>query len=151
MADVKFSLDARKALKLTNDVVMRMGKNSTIMDVIAIQAWKNVIQHFRDEEGKSRPWPKWSRRLSDGTRKFYTSRPTKRGGTKLLQDTGLLRTSIRPRSKEDEAHVFTKTKYAGYHQFGTRNIPKRDFLWIAQDKINKMARKFIEWVVQGRK
>lgn len=148
---ISIKYDAKKALQLTGKTVDRMSKNNTIMDVIAIMAWKGVLDNFKNEEGKKRPWPKWSKKLPNGTRKFYSTRPYGRGGSKLLQDTGLLRNSIRPISKNNEAHVYTRTKYAGAHQFGTKNIPKRDFMWIAQKKINEMSRKFINWIVTGRK
>jgi len=179
MAGISIKYDAKKAIELVNKATGRLDKTNTIMDVIATMAWRNVIKHFRDEEGKGgKPWAP----LKNNPRVFWPpgkTEPRTRGGTKVLQDTGLLRNSLMPRVKKNEAHVFTKVKYAATHQFGKRipartssgkkmkfviggkkiftdkakgfKMPKRDFLWLEPKKINEMARKFISWVVTGRK
>ena len=144
---ITFKMDTSKAEKRFSEIEKR-GKNPAVaMTVISQMAYKQVMTNFDNEQGKRRDWPKWSRKTPKGGRQYFNTRPTKRGGNKLLQDTGTLRLSIRPKVEKDEAHVFTKTKYAGYHQFGTKTIPKRDFLWISQKKINEMAKTFINWLV----
>ena len=59
----------------------------------------------------------------------------RKGSSKPLIDTGLLRTSIATRG-ESKAVVFgvsgPAASYAPYHQFGTRKIPRRAFLPVDQ-------------------
>jgi phage gpG-like protein len=96
------------------------------MDVIGAKAFKDVINSFSIEQnedgGKWERWKKGSARVSE--------RPTKRGGSKMLQDTGKLRNSIRWAANNTEARVFTKTKYAKFHEYGTKYLPIRSFMWV---------------------
>lgn len=92
------------------------------MDLIGAKAWKDVLNSFtieQDEDGRA-----WKPLKHERSGKRH------KGGSKLLRDTGRLRSSIRWAANKTEARVFTKTKYAGYHEYGTKFIPKRSFMWI---------------------
>lgn len=85
------------------------------MDLIGAKAWKDVLNSFtveQDEDGK-----KWK------SLKYRKGQP--------LRDTGRLRNSIRWAANKDEARIFTKVKYAKYHEYGTKNIPQRSFMWVS--------------------
>lgn len=97
------------------------------MDVIGAKAWKDVINSFAIEENED--GSKWAKFKDPKTGKRISRRPTKRGGTKLLQDTGRLRNSIRWIANNIEARVFTKVKYAKYHDKGDGAM-HRSFMWV---------------------
>jgi phage gpG-like protein len=99
------------------------------MDVIGAKAWRAVVQNFdidKNEDGSS--WALWKK----GNQRVST-RPTKRGGTKLLVYTGYLRMSIRWIANTLEARIFTKVDYAHWHDHG-KGTMKRQFMWI-NDKL----------------
>jgi phage gpG-like protein len=99
------------------------------MDVIGAKAWRAVVQNFdiaKNEDGSS--WALWKK----GKQRVST-RPTKRGGTKLLVDRGYLRMSIRWIANTLEARIFTKVDYAKYHEHGKGSM-HRSFMWI-NDKL----------------
>src|SRR5574343_917853 len=59
--------------------------------------YKDVLNHFEREEGPDGKWERWAGGLNE--------RPTKRGGSKMLQDTGRLRLSITPSHSDEDAEV----------------------------------------------
>lgn len=97
--------------------------------------YKDVIGHFEKEVGPGRE--KWKRfKWPDG--KARNTRPTKRGGTKLLQDTGRLKGSIVPFVEKDSAGARTNVDYAIYHNDGTKKIPKREFAYVDEETVGKL-------------
>ena len=85
------------------------------MDVIGAKAWKDVLNSFSIEQNED--GQKW--------------KPLKYRKGKPLRDTGRLRSSIRWAANKEEARVFTKVKYAKYHDKGTKVIPQRSFMWVS--------------------
>lgn len=94
----------------------------TAMDVIGAKAWKDILNSFTIEQNENgQAWKPLKKERSGKRHK---------GGSKLLRDTGRLRTSIRWAANKEEARVFTKVKYAKFHEYGTKYIPVRSFMWI---------------------
>lgn len=60
-----------------------------------------------------------------------TVKKRRQGSSKPLVDTGNLRNSINASSGPGRLSVGTNVPYAGFHQFGTGDIPARPFLPIA--------------------
>lgn len=113
------------------------------MDVIGGKAFKAVIQNFSKEENKDGvKWEKWK---DPKTKARISRRPTKRGGTKLLQDTGRLRGSIRWAASNIEARVFTKVKYAKYHNYGDGSM-KRQFMYVDDKTRLKYLKTLLEYI-----
>ena len=137
---VSFEVKADKAIKRFRETLKRAENPKTVMDVLSVESWKHVIDHFSAEEGKKGRWKEWSPQYA----KY-------RKGTKILQDTGTLRSSIRFRSIRDEAHVYTKQSYARVHQDGGKNMPKRDFLWMSKPMIKRLSKIFIHYISRGKK
>ena len=52
---------------------------------------------------------------------------------KVLQRRGLLRNSIQYQIVGNNVSVGTNIPYGQYHQFGTRKLPKREFLGVSRD------------------
>lgn len=104
---------------------------------IAAQGQRDVVEHFKDERGPKGKWPN-------------LKSPRKRGGTKILQDTGILRASIRSKAAAREAIVFTDLVYAATHHFGdsSRNIPARPYMWISKKAKNLMRKTLARFIMR---
>lgn len=72
-------------------------------------------------------------------------------GARILQDTGILATTIGVDSGADFAEVFTNVEYARFHITGTRNMPQRDFFDIDETRALDLAARLItESIGRGR-
>ena len=141
---ISVKYDAKKAIKRFNDIKKRADNPKIAMNIISTEAHKNVLQHFRDEEGKTGSWKRWSKG-------YAAQRAAGRGGSKVLHDTGLLRGSIKNKAIKDEAYVFTKTHYAKHHQYGTKHLPVRDFMWLHKKVITKLGEIYMHYVSRGKR
>jgi phage gpG-like protein len=149
---ISYSIDASATIKMIDQIEANIKDLSRTgaMQLSAGKGYKNVMKHFDDEKGPLRPWPKWSKRMPDGRRKFFDSRPTKRGGNKLLQDTGAMRGRIGFRANMNKAEIFTSntTPYAFYHHTGTKKMPKRQFMYIDNETRKNIAEIVAKGVVK---
>lgn len=128
------------ALKITKkrfkDMQNRAKNSKHAMDIIGAKGFKDVINSFNVEKNE------------DGTSWKPLKRPRKRGGDKLLRDTGRLRSSIRWAANPTEARIFTKVKYAVYHDSDKprKKLPRRQFMWI-DDKLKlKFALDLLQYI-----
>lgn len=128
-------------------LTQRLKKPSRAMNTVAQIGLKNVMKHFDDEQGPNRKWARWNKKIN-GKRVFFSSRPTKRGGNKLLQDTGTLRGANRGKGLNNEAWIYNRTSYAKFHQDGTKKMVKRAFLWIDNITRRKIVTFFKKYMVE---
>ena len=91
----------------------------SLLPQIAILMYKSVMENFRQEGTDKGKWKPLTISTIMARRKGRKAR-----GVKILQDTGLLRSSIFAEVRGDEAVVGTNLHYARIHQFGGR-IPAR--------------------------
>ncbi len=147
MINYKFLAD--EVIKKFKKMAINCTNLKPIMKIIAVKAWKEVLTHFDDEMGTGGKWATWRHKQKDGTYRYYASRPTKRGGNKLLHDSGHLKGSLRFKGFEREAHVFdgSTNGYGRWHQSGTTCMPKRDFLYVSEDSETVYARMIEKYVV----
>lgn len=141
---IKMTFDATKAIKRFDKIKNNFVNPEPVMKILAVESWKGVLDNFNKSTGRKGPWKTWSR-LVNGKRIYYSSRPTTRGGNKLLLDTGLLRNSIQNRAVKNNAYVYTINEYANYHEQAKgkyKSIPKRDFLFLNKDWIKKIKKLF---------
>lgn len=113
---------------------------------ISALMYSDVISHFqseKDSDGKT--WDRWKNPNPPPRR--VPRRPTRKGGSKMLQDTGRLRNSLVPFVRNDVSGVRTDVDYAVYHNEGTRNMPAREFLYLS-DKVVDMIENDIEKAVR---
>jgi len=66
------------------------------------------------------------REIGSGTEGAWYARAAR--GTRILQNTGVLRNSISVTAGKKSVTLGTNTPYAGPHQFGTTRLPRRSFL-----------------------
>lgn len=115
-------------------------KNLTVpMKVGAQLMLGSVDRNFRSS-GRPIQWaplsPAYARRK---IRQGYSPRP--------LIRTGIMKASIAPKVDSHSFRIGTSLAYAGYHQFGTSKMPKREFvLFQASDimDINKIVLDYIK-------
>ena len=136
----------KEVFEKTRKINNRARKLNTPMSIIAAKAYKEVMNNFREQKSPTGIWEKW---LFQGKR--VSTRPTKRGGTKLLQDTGRLRGSIRFSAGVTSAKIYTNVKYAGVHQYGSakKNIVARPFLKVSLKKIKEFSRFLERYLIRG--
>jgi len=137
-----------------SDVSERLSDARIANLAVAQKAWKDVMEHFKNEEGPDGKWAplnvSWTlaaRRKGKGT-----------GSDKILQDNGDLRRSIQFRSTKTDAEVYTGLVYAGTHQYGrkmtirkrTITIPKRPFMWLSDKMKSRLGSIYVNYYVRGR-
>src|SRR3990172_10822728 len=116
MLTIDVNKDSIKSLKAFNKEVLQklQGKlrdNSIPFREARILLYKDIMQHFKDEEGSDKSWD---------SLKYRKGRP--------LQDTGRLRLSIQTYSDKDRAVIVTNLIYAKPHNYGRGKIPQREFM-----------------------
>lgn len=117
----------------------RGGNNVEFTEYVAVRAYKESMKHFQNEEGEDGPW----KPLAPAT---IAHRRKGGGGAKILQDTGMLRSSILFRGMRDKAIVFTNKIYGAIHQYGYKHIPKRAFLWVEDNFLKTMAAAYAKFI-----
>jgi len=101
--------------KRLDKTVKKLKNPSSEMRVISnVFMFKDIMGHFSQERSPSGKW-----------------KSTKRGG-KILQDTGRLRNSIRPRNTKYTAIVGTNISYGAVQNYGGKYITARKFLWLSK-------------------
>ena len=113
MISVTINLDTSRFDRMMSDFPGAMARARR---AALLQIGKTIRNHTREafNEPSKRPAP-WAPRKSGGKHA-------------LLIRSGELRNNFRYRLNGDAAVVvWTKVKYAGYHQFGTKKMPARPF------------------------
>lgn len=135
----------------------RLQNPQPAMEAGAQAVVKFVSDRFRtqtDPEGAA-----WTP-LAEST-KARRRRGPGRFNPRILQDTGVLKNSITAVAGPRSLTFGTNTPYAGFHQFGTRNAPRRAFLPVgpdgqpldvgpAKDLIDRIARVLGAYVRTGK-
>ena len=120
--------------------------------VVSVIGFKDIVDHFTKSKGPDGQWQarsastnaaydkirsgQWypngiSRRLG---RPLPAARAAFNSSNKLLILTGHLRQNFLPaniRSTHDTVTLFNPVKYAGKHDRGEGNMPKRQFMWLS--------------------
>lgn len=117
-------------MKELNDELKRMGGQAAHQRDVNMQV-AHILHAMVDDKFDAQG-PGW-KPLEQTTLK------RRRGGSRVLQDTGHLANSMTPEAGDDFAAVFTNVDYATFHITGTKHMPKRDFLDIDMDKVFDQA------------
>lgn len=137
----KVTVDDKALQKRLALISARAKDSSGFTKPASIQMHRDVIDHFSREAAPSGKWKAWST-------KYAEARAKGRGGSKILVDTGILRGSIAFSNTSKTATVGTNTEYAATHNYGdsSRNIPKREFMWLSPKLITNLAEQFTKYV-----
>jgi len=125
------------------DMIRTIDKNVTdpkpmLRAAFGTRGFKDVIDHFQNEEGRTGSWKPSQRAI--------------REGGKTLQDTGNLRqnfnvSNIRDKGK-DAIVFFNPTPYAAQHDLGTDKLPQREFMFLTDDAQEDMLKIILDLVVK---
>lgn len=148
-ADVYKAIDKIKA----NMREMKEGDKRFVAQISA-PIYKDVIDHFKQEEGQDGQWTAWSDSYAE-----HMDRKGK-GGNNILQYSGRLRNAFKPtmwRRGKDGLTWFNNAKtksgfpYAFAHNEGGDTLPKRDFMWLSDQPlllISQMAARYFMFGVK---
>lgn len=127
------------------------GGNKQYAGLISSIIYKDIINHFEDESGRDGKWEKWS--LS------YAIKMKEKGksGNKILQDSGRLRNTFKPtnfRTTSEGLLWFNNAKtksgfpYAYAHNEGEDKLPKREFMWLSDNALNKISEQTLQFMIE---
>lgn len=135
---------ASEAIKMFQGMQERAVHGNRFFARAAMRMWRDVIDHFRQQSSPEGKWQPWSPA-------YAARRKAGRGGNMILQDTGVLRTSIQWRGEANNARVFTNMEYAPAHQYGSkdRNVPKREFMWLANRTREDIMTDYRNFIIGG--
>lgn len=121
---------------------------SGLMSALVFQ---DVLSHFEQEKGSDGKWQPWSSAYADAMAKAGY------GGNKKLQFSGRLRQNFKPtsfRSVKDGVLWFNdaQTKggfpYAFAHDAGGDKLPKREFMWLSDAAMEKIADQTLQFLIE---
>lgn len=133
--------------KFMNDISNNLkdaDKKKQFYSFLGIEVFADIIDHFENEQGPDGPWP--------ARKNPYKSRIEGKGYTKILQVTGKLRQGFQPiqsggnvRKTNEGILWFNPAKttsgfpYAYAHNEGGPILPKREFMWLSQKRLDKIG------------
>ena len=118
--------------------------------ILSSVVFADVISHFENELGSGGPWKSWTKAYKDKMAKIG------KGGNKILQDTGKLRQNFKPQDFKsvkngilwfNDAHTKSGFPYASAHDKGGGSLPKRDFMWLSGDGIDKISELTLQFML----
>lgn len=173
--------DSDKFIKELEDKIAKVKNgNSIYRTLLSSIVFRDIMQHFKDEEGSDGPWEEWS--------DMYSDHMMKHGGGlgRILQNTGRLRNSVTPgkvrnvpggylwynnavTAKKFEkttktTTVFGKTiskktiktqksggfPYAYAHNEGGPKLPKRDFMWLSEEAMDSISEQTLAFILDEK-
>jgi phage gpG-like protein len=138
MADVVFedkrvSAFIAKAIRNTKSATTH---EKRFVDQIAVHVFQDLIDHFKKEEGPQGKWKPWSKIYREHMQRIG------KGGNNILQDTGRLRGGIQAtnyQARRDGVSWYNRVPYAAAHEYGTKRLPKRPFMWLSKAAMKKIS------------
>jgi len=145
-------------------------------NLISINVFQDIMEHFKNEEGPDGKWPIWSVSYMAAIqgrvafRKFgkrtvaldpyqmeaYGIKPPRKPGM-ILQNTGRLRNGFTPRKYRANSSGITwynnaKTKtgfpYAAAHDEGGNKLPQRSFMWLSKEGMEQVELQTIWYLLE---
>lgn len=114
--------------------------------------YPDIINHFEKQSGPMGKWTRWS-----DSYKIQMARLGKENNL-ILQDSGRLRQNFKPQSVRTTKEGIlwfndAKTKkgfpYAFAHNEGGPKLPKREFMWLSDDAMEKVEEQSIQFFFEG--
>jgi len=89
------------------------------------EVFSNLTQRKKNADGSA-----WKMTWKKGNKEVST-RPSKRGGNKMLEDTGGIRTTLNHKYTAKTGEVWSGKNYSTYHQNGKGRM-KRQFMYVGK-------------------
>ena len=149
MADAEFKFESAqwdKVLKKLRSKWDDIRSRKEFGGIVSIAAFKDIMEHFENEQGPDGSWEKRSQP--------YKTWIEKQGYTKILQVTGKLRGSLTPEKGKFRANssgilLYSNLEYADRHDSGKNGMPKRKFMWISKGAIDSIIKQTERWLSEG--
>lgn len=140
------TLESSRVLAMLAGLGDRSAWKRALKSIVAVFGFKDVVDHFRKEQGPDGQWPELGGWYKDRKHKKYPGRPMLVMSGRLRQ--GFLPTNIR---ENDEASVamFNPTEYAGKHDRGEDGVKQRKFMWISRRAQDLMDKGLIDAILKG--
>jgi len=135
---IKVKPDMRQIRAKFRHMTDEMNKPQAAMKVIGFRGFKDITEHFNKSEGLTGEWDE-------------LKRPRKRGGSKPLMDTGRLRMTFSFRYMRRAVELIKDVSYAKYHEYGTKHIPKREFMWVSAAARKSMLKLLMSSIMRSYK
>lgn len=112
--------------------------------------YSDIMNHYKKEEGSQGPWKDWSKRYEKHMEKIG------RSGNNILQFDGKLRQNFKPTDVKTSSKGImwfndAKTKkgfpYAYAHDTGGPILPKRDFMWLSEEAMEKISVQTLQFMI----
>ena len=148
MAGTKFeiTLEASRVLAMVAGLEDKALWKRALRSVVAIFGFKDIVDHFRKQEGPGGRWPALAEGYGKWKRKKYPGRP-------MLVLSGRLRQSFLPgniRDVDDSAvSMFNPVEYSGKHDRGEDGVPERKFMWISRRAQDLMDKALVSTIIKG--
>ncbi len=162
MADAEFTFESKswqrvmtKLRKKWDHILVGTSQvRKEFAGISSVIVFKDIIEHFENEQGPQGKWVKWSEAYAMHLNKIG------RGGNKILQFSGRLRQSTQPqnwRSINEGVMFFNNAKtkdgfpYAQAHDQGGKEKgrpPKRSFMWLSSKAIDAIVRATEKWLAE---
>jgi len=154
MAEFVAQIDIRPWMSYLSGIQGRIKDKFKLLKVaFTTYGFADIIDHFEKERGQDGKWVQRAEstqhryeRIGSGDWKppVGIARSAFNPTNKLLSLTGNLRQSlltsnVRPRG--DGLEFFANAEYSGVHDEGSpkKNIPQREFMWLSDNAMEKMA------------
>jgi len=138
---MKVIVDDKKARDFLTAIAAKAAKPREAMKEVSILMQRNVFEHFDKSEGAD--GKKWAD-LKPAT----WEQKLKKGKTNILINSGNLRRGNMPKSTDTAAIVEQQFNYGAVHQYGTKNVPARPFLWLSKNALNGIVKYMAAYLVR---
>ncbi len=152
----EFTFDNKDANEMLKKLASRFKQiddgHGEFVGILSTVVYRDIMEHFKDEEGSEGPWKPWS--------KVYQKHMEKvgRAGNKKLQYSGRLRMGVQPQNVRkapggfmwfDNAKTSKGFPYAEAHDEGGKQLPKRDFMWLSDKAMESLSNQLIRFANDG--
>lgn len=155
MIDVDAELDTKEIDYILQGMAKRLKKikdgEKEYSQLIGANIVSDVFEHFEKEQGPDGKWKKWSTSYNDFMKKIG------RQNNKILQFSGKLKNNLKPTKVKktgaglvwyNDAKTKTGYQYAAGHNLGDGKLPQREFMYLSNDAINKIAQQTLIWMIE---
>lgn len=126
------------------------GSEQKFVGLLSAIVFRDVIEHFQNEEGSSGPWAKWSPSYRAHLKEIG------REGNQILQFSGRLRGNFKPEKYRatasgplwfNDARTKSGFPYAYAHDTGGPQLPQRDFMWLSDKAAEEISKQTLQFML----
>lgn len=139
-------MDAAKVLAMLSRIGDKNSWRKILKSLVSVFGFKDVIDHFDNEQGEGREWPKLSPQYGEWKSKKYPGRQKLILHSRLRQS--FLPANTRYEGKDGVA-FFNPVEYADKHDIGKDGVPQRQFMWLSGRAMDQLERGLLDQMTRG--